>query len=247
MSIAAADASRNALCSLLETLMSRWSLDQHAREPRLKELERVIREILADSSTPPQQCVELLSIYDPMVKWRTEKAACPRSDVMRLCEAKSCRSIPDEAISRILVDHFLKDGSNICWFHNKSKEWCDMNQGRSDTSCVLVGSFKEATIQHHDLALGFMYLEPGTTYPAHAHSGIEVYYIVAGRCLMSKARGAFQWQVAGDVVIHEAHEVHAAICDSDEGVLILWSKWNDTDQVYYFVQHDRESDVSSKL
>jgi hypothetical protein len=220
-----------ATASLLDALLQAWSMKPTAR---LRELESQCSALL-NCASPAFEIASVQSIYDPAVKWQTEKTCPPVSELA--CFEKADIPAAELQIFAILQQHFL---GGLSWFHNKSEEWCAPNNGRSDTSCVIIGAFREALLRHISVMVGLMYLGPGIVYPEHAHSGFELYHVLAGSCEMSKDGSAFEKRVPGDVVIHEPHEVHASRTAA-EGVLILWGKWNDFEQSYYFVDKKQSS------
>lgn len=225
------------MASLLDALIQSWSTKPAAR---LRELEPQCREFLHTAS-PAHTAASYPSIYDPAVKWRTEKTSPPVSEVACLLEKATIPAAELAILAAVQRDFLL--GDRLSWFHNKSEEWCAPNDGRSDTSCVVVGAFREAPICHSNVMMGLMYMGPGIVYPEHAHSGVELYHILAGSCMMSKGGSAFEKRSSGDVVIHEPHEVHASRTTA-EGVLIWWGKWDDDEQSYYYFVDKR---VASRL
>ena len=112
------------------------------------------------------------------------------------------------------------------------------NEGRTDTSAVLVGNVMGAPIRRDGFLIGFMLVGPRNTYPGHAHAAHEAYHVLAGEAWLGSGNGsahARRRAGAGDVILHAPHEVHSMRTGGEEGVLVCWVNSGDTFGEYYFV------------
>jgi len=181
----------------------------------------------------------IMSVYDSSSTWPTAKRDFPRAELSDLCAA----DVPSAEMAVLNVLQNACFGDALHWFQNMSEQWCSRNAGRSDTSCVIVGNVSEAPIYHDHINMGFMYVGPNNVYPSHAHSAKEAYHILAGKCFCSRNNSPFVLKVAGDVVIHEPHDVHA-METKESGVFVLWVQTGGNGD-YYFID-DQRSAVDEK-
>ena len=58
-------------------------------------------------------------------------------------------------------------------------------------------------------SLGLTLQAPNLDYAAHAHTAVEIYYIVAGSADWRQGDGVWRRREPGDFVLHQSHEPHA--------------------------------------
>ena len=132
--------------------------------------------------------------------------------------------------------------SEFSWFNNTSEQWVNApgNNGKTDTSCVLVGDTVNAPIRRSSLSMGLMYIGPHNTYPPHAHAPMEAYHTLAGEAWLTRNELSGIHIESGSVNTFDSYDTHALVT-KDSGVLICWVNSGDVKGPYYFVD-----DVSFK-
>eukprot|EP00746_Dinoflagellata_sp_MGD_P048750 gnl/MRDRNA2_/MRDRNA2_220941_c0_seq1.p1 gnl/MRDRNA2_/MRDRNA2_220941_c0~~gnl/MRDRNA2_/MRDRNA2_220941_c0_seq1.p1 ORF type:complete len:213 (+),score=30.59 gnl/MRDRNA2_/MRDRNA2_220941_c0_seq1:77-715(+) len=210
------------MSSVLQVIFDTWTAKNNSY---LADVERQYRRSAVADGTPE-------SVYGNP-KWKTVVAAPPEAELSEFLTS----DIP--VGERGILDAMAPINKTLGWFHNKTEQWCSKNDGRSDTSCVLVGNVLEAPIRLGHIMMGFMYVGPGNIYPAHAHSAAEAYHILAGTCFLSKSNSPFVQKSAGDVITHEPYEVHE-MRTRESGVLVLWVNTGNFEH-HYYIQDQAQS------
>jgi hypothetical protein len=104
----------------------------------------------------------------------------------------------------------------------------------TDASCVVVGPSANAPLAASNMLLGFLYLGPHSSYPAHAHASTGAFHVVAGRCVTLRAGGRPVARAAGDCVVRAAGEVQS-LETADSAVLICWVNSGELVGQHHFV------------
>ena len=145
-------------------------------------------------------------------------------------------STKDHPFEKRVLEALCKASDSLSWFNNNSEKWRNHpgNEGRSDISCVLVGSAMGAPLRRRALMLGFMYVGPFNTYPLHAHAAEEAYHILAGRAWLTKNDSGPVEKIPGDVNVHQPYDPHSMVTKNDS-VLVCWVNSGDMNGDYYFI------------
>ena len=200
---------------LLGAVFASW---EPKGEPYLNE---VMQAYLADSGE---------NLPDGGTIWPTRPSAPPNLVDM-------LPSTQGHPLEKHVLELLYKTSDSLSWFNNNSERWRNYpgNEGRSDISCVLVGSAMGAPLRRRNLLLGFMYVGPFNTYPLHAHAAEEAYHIVAGRAWLTKNDSGPIEKSTGDVNVHRPYDAHSMVTKSDS-VLVCWVNSGDMDGDYYFIE-----------
>lgn len=91
------------------------------------------------------------------------------------------------------------------WSHNSNYTDQDFLHGYA--YCELMGP--HGHLQHRELALGLLLLQPAITYPVHAHPALETYVVLSGRAQWRQGEHKWRERGPGDVITHTSMEPHA--------------------------------------
>ena len=91
------------------------------------------------------------------------------------------------------------------WSQNSTYADQDFLQGYA--YCELLGP--RGHLQHRELALGLLLLQPVITYPAHAHPAVETYVVLSGHAQWRQGDHKWRERGPGDVITHASMEPHA--------------------------------------
>ena len=179
------------------------------------------------SKTEGQPCAD-----GDITIWITKPAPNP---IDKLLAIKEASKVEKEAEMEIL-NHLYANANGLTWFHNACEGWATApgNEGKTDTSCVLVGNVLGAPYRRDGFLIGFMLVGPHNNYPSHAHAAHEAYHVIAGEAWLCKNDSGPMHCQAGDVVVHEPYDKHSMVT-KESSVLVCWVNSGDTFGEYYFV------------
>ena len=111
--------------------------------------------------------------------------------------------------------------SALHWSHNSNYTDQDFLHGYA--YCELMGPYGH--LQHRELALGLLLLQPAITYPEHAHPALETYVVLSGHAQWRQ--GEHRWRDRGpsDVITHTSMEPHAMRTNAEP--LLAAYLWHD--------------------
>lgn len=108
-------------------------------------------------------------------------------------------------IAQPICEILLRLQHLLHWSQNPN--YTDQDFLRGYAYCELVGP--HGHIQHGELALGLLLLQPRITYPEHAHPAKETYLVLSGHAQWKQGDGRWRARGPGDLITHASAESHA--------------------------------------